>query len=207
MRAPYIDPSNPAMVAWFESAAREAEGALYYYGAEHDRIVAWPESMYDCSAYVCAAWRRTGILGHAVSAPRAVDIANMCEPVAMGQQAPGDAAFYESSPGAGVCHVTLVVSPPQGAGAHSAIVGANGGGSSTLGNDSNARVKYDTDYWLSGLLTYGRLREEHRRIGASDGSIFRALVACQKGAEVPTGALGIALETVYGSLLRRWGRA
>ncbi len=77
----------------------------------------------------------------------------LCAPVALGAQKPGDLAIYRGQ------HVTVVLTGPQpGAGVHSRVLSASGGGRSTNGDDPAARVRiFDRADYRADWLTYMRL--------------------------------------------------
>lgn len=204
-RAPYVDTQNRAAYAAFVAAVREAEGQLYLWGGGHSLLPAWPDP-YDCSGYVRAAWRRVGIVGHTFRSYSSKELADLCDPIAVGQQAPGDAAFYGTG---GVSHVVVVLSAPmKTGGGHSYIIGANGGGPSTMANDPSAAVTIEKPgYWQSGFITYGRLREENRSYNPVVEAGIQAALSAVRTSGVPAGAIGSLLERAYGPLLARWGVA
>jgi cell wall-associated NlpC family hydrolase len=106
----------------------------------------------DCSGSVQMALVRLGLLSATATDRSATQLAMDSDPVAIGEQRPGDMAFYNG-------HVMLVYSWPRSDG-HSSVWGMHGGGSSTFGNDPTARldVMRTAEYWKDGFLTYGRLR-------------------------------------------------
>ena len=78
-------------------------------------------------------------------------IADICTPVPLGKQKPGDLAAYRNR------HVTAVLTH-AGPDGHSRVLSASGGGSSTNGNDPNATVRiHDRGDYRSDFLTYMRL--------------------------------------------------
>ena len=116
----------------------------------------------DCSGYVQMALVRLGLLPadgprrRATSDSGAIlSLANICDPVAVGDEAPGDLAIY---PG----HVMLVVGE-TGADGHAAVCGASGGDAETEGNDPNARVKlFASALYRADFVTYGRIKPSYR---------------------------------------------
>lgn len=117
---------------------------------------------YDCSGFVLRAWQHLGLIHKKTPVGRrAADLGAFVERVELGQQAPGDAAFYASD-GSTVSHVQLVVLPPDPAlDGHSLCYGANGGGSSTLGSDPEACVKEAPGNYWSKFAFYGRVPSIH----------------------------------------------
>jgi hypothetical protein len=105
----------------------------------------------DCSGYVLMCLVRLGIISEKTNDMNTATIANECDPVEIGSQIPGDIAYY---PG----HVMLVCNYP-GANGHSAVVGASGGGRTTIGNDPNARVKvFTTAKYRDDFVCYMRFK-------------------------------------------------
>lgn len=125
---------------------------------------------YDCSGYAQACLRALGAIGHSVDWMRASDMYNASTRINASDVRAGDCAFYAASSSSSVCHVTLCTGPVQSNGL-APIIGANGGGSSTLGDDPGANVRYDDAYWSSGLVGYGRF-EYH---GTSQDDLLLAL--------------------------------
>ncbi len=112
--------------AWRDFVMSEAnshQGAPYYWGADGPK-------MFDCSGFVLYVLRNdTGLISWGDMA--ASGIAGRLPKTKNPKK--GDAVFFRG--GSGVSHVGLVT------GSGSAYLGANGGGSNTLGKDPNARVK------------------------------------------------------------------
>ena len=105
----------------------------------------------DCSGFVQMALVRLWLLSAKAGDRGAATLADESDPIAVGDQKPGDIAFY---PG----HVMLVAGYP-GADGHSPVMGASGGRSYTLGNDENAKVKYfDSGLYRDDFVTYMRLK-------------------------------------------------
>lgn len=117
-------------------------GKPYFYGH------AGPDD-FDCSGFLWYIWRKLGIWtgGRRSAKMFAMD----CDPVPVGEQRPGDAAYY---PG----HVMLVTSFPRAEfDGHSAVCGASGGTRSTMGDDPNARVKgFPTALYRKDFVCYMR---------------------------------------------------
>lgn len=139
----------------------ESIGWPYYYG-KGSPSTPWPtggkQTFVDCSGYAQMALVKLGKLKSTATDRSSSQLAADSDPVEVGQQRVGDLAYY---PG----HVAVVASAPGPSG-HSKVTSASGGGRSTLGNDSNARVKlfssalYRGTYPLNpdGFVTYMRLR-------------------------------------------------
>lgn len=106
----------------------------------------------DCSGYALMAAVVLGQIGADSPRYNAAEMADNCDPVAIGEQRPGDFAYY---PG----HVMVVCGWPGGDG-HSAVIGASGGNSSVHGDNPNARVKvFDSALYNSKFVTYMRWKE------------------------------------------------
>lgn len=136
----------------------------YVYGGKNGpflmpySIIAGYENVrgYDCSGYTQHVLRALGAIGHGVPWMTASQTASVAETLTFGSQQVGDLAFFGS--GSSISHVTLVSALP-GSDGWSPIIGANSGGSSTFGDDPDARVKHaDSDYWRSGFSHYGSFR-------------------------------------------------
>lgn len=136
------------------AAVSDAYGWPYYWGkgAPSTPWTDGPQGV-DCSGFVCMALVRLGKMSASTGDLSSRAIADRSDPVAVGNQRPGDIAYY---PG----HVMLVVGQPSDDyDGHSAVMGASGGRSSTLGNDPNARVKvFPAGNYRSDFVTYGRFR-------------------------------------------------
>jgi cell wall-associated NlpC family hydrolase len=105
----------------------------------------------DCSGYAQMVLVKLGLLSSNAGDRGAASLADDSNPVEIGDQKAGDLAYY---PG----HVMVVAGPP-GADGHSPVIGASGGGKTTLGNDPDARIKYfDTAKYRSDFVTYMRLK-------------------------------------------------
>ena len=172
------------------AAARKAQGGRLPYlwaggSPPYDR---WPlggddnfPAGYDCSGFVVVFARRVGVLSH--QCPRLVtgSIANGCVPVAVGQQRPGDFAFWND-----YGHVGMVVAAADAAkGGHSWTLAANHGkGGSTPANDANGAVDFQhpgTGGWY-GDVSYVRRKPDFYPPTATDLNMVAALNAVQAGA-------------------------
>lgn len=136
-------------------------GSRYYYSAGWGRRLsvgplsgtAWRTLLergvllFDCSGFVTALLVADGLWPSTAPAPRAVDLANWCKPVAVPSE--GDLGFFGVN---GVSHVVYVT--VGGADPH--IIGANGGGSHTFGDDAGACIKEQRGYWPEGFICWGR---------------------------------------------------
>jgi hypothetical protein len=107
----------------------------------------------DCSGYAQMCLVRLGRLSSGASDRGATSLAYGCDPVAVGDQFPGDLAYY---PG----HVVVVASYPDAVTGHSAVLSASGDPSDLVaGANPNARVKlYSTALYRGDFLTYMRLK-------------------------------------------------
>lgn len=134
--------SNPTSTSGYGIAGvlLDALGWLYTWGgaagvttwAAAEAVAAKGKGVVDCSLFACLALVRMGVW-KAFRRLTSRQIADACAPVVWGQQRPGDLVYY---PG----HVMVVLSYPRADG-DSEVIGASGGGSSTHGDDPNARVK------------------------------------------------------------------
>jgi len=103
----------------------------------------------DCNGYSQMAMVRVGTLDESEPDRSASAMADWCVPVAIGEQRPGDLAYY---PG----HTMVVCSEPFEDG-HSAVIGASGGGRTTQGDDPKARVKvFSSALYRGDFVTYMR---------------------------------------------------
>jgi len=125
-------------------------GIPYRWGAG-EPSTPWPAPGYDCSGFAQGALVRLGLLHPSHPDRRAVDLANLCDPVDSGQERLGDLAFY----GSPVSHVMVVLAPGL-------VIGARGGGSRTHGGDPRACVGVRVLTYRS-LTVVGRPREALRR--------------------------------------------
>lgn len=109
----------------------------------------------DCSLFASLALVKMGIR-KTFKRYTAMSLANACDPIAWGDQQPGDVAIY---PG----HVMIVLTGPDGKG-DSRVIGASGGGSSTHGDNPNARVKtFDSARYRKDFVCFGRLKTSERK--------------------------------------------
>lgn len=147
----------------------ELLGAPYYWGGHEtdgadkdDSVTTWEEALallragatgwgLDCSLFANLALVKLR-LWPAFKRKTAATLANDSNPVAWGEQRPGDLAYY---PG----HVMMVLTYPNAAG-DSEVIGASGGGSTTFGNDPNARVKrFASAKYRSDFVTFMRPKD------------------------------------------------
>lgn len=131
-------------------------GWPYWYGKGNPGT-SWSSgaSGVDCSGYVQMCLVQMGILPSTAPDRGARTLADICDPLGVGQEQPGDIAIY---PG----HVMLVVGYP-GPDGHAPVCGASGGTSETFGADPNARVKlFTTGAYRGDFCCYGRLKPEYR---------------------------------------------
>lgn len=148
---PDTDPTTGTSIA-----LAQALGWPYWYG-KGDPGTPWSDGPagVDCSGFAQMGLVLLGELSPAARDRGADTLAADSDPVAVGDQGIGDMAYY---PG----HVMLVASAP-GPDGHSQVIGASGGGRTTLGGDPDARVKlFDTALYRSDFVTYMRLKEDQR---------------------------------------------
>jgi len=129
-------------------------GAPYYFGkGSPSTPLSEIWSGADCSGAVQMGLVAIGYLDSKAPDRSVVGLANICDPIEVGQQQPGDLAIYDG-------HIMLVYSYPRSDG-HSAVWGMHGGGKSDLGNNPNARldVMGTALYWKDAFLTYARFKE------------------------------------------------
>lgn len=111
----------------------------------------------DCAGYVNMFLVELGYLSSTEPDRGVTALANICDPIEVGEQQPGDMAIYN---GAG--HVVMVAGPP-GPDGHSPVVGASGKGAEDVGQNPNSHVKlYSTALYWDAFNTYMRLKPEHR---------------------------------------------
>lgn len=130
----------------------DAIGWPYWYG-KGDPSTPWQNGPagVDCSGFVQMALVRIGALSPDAPDRSAAALANVCDPVELGDERPGDLACY---PG----HVMLVCGYPDTDG-HAAVMGASGGRSTTKGDDPKAYVKtFGGGNYRSDFVCYMRLR-------------------------------------------------
>lgn len=114
----------------------------------------------DCSGYASMALVKLGLLSSRMPDLSSRGLRLMSKPLELGQQRPGDLAFYDG-------HVEVVISMP-GTDGHSTVQGASGGNRSTHGDKPTAKVK--TKHALkavgeeSPFLWYGRVVPEEPRV-------------------------------------------
>jgi peptidoglycan hydrolase-like protein with peptidoglycan-binding domain len=122
------------------AAAETHLGAPYYWGADGP-------SMFDCSGFVLYVLRQdTGLV--AWGDDTAAGIKNRLPATNAPQK--GDPVFFSS--GGKVEHVELCT------GSGSGTIGAGGGGSSTFGDDPNAKVKWDDWTWDGRAKSFGSIQ-------------------------------------------------
>lgn len=154
---PDVDTPDPYRVpAEYQDIVDATLGAPYWYGkgspaTSLDAV----QAGIDCSGLVQVCWVELGILPRDAPDRSARTLADACDPIAEGEQEPGDLAIY---PG----HVALCVSSPDEEG-HSQVLSASGGTSATFGDDPDARVKlFDAETYRRDFVTWGRLKTEYR---------------------------------------------
>lgn len=133
-------------------ALMDARGWPYYWN-RGDPGTPWedgPEGV-DCSGFAQMALVKLGIMSDEEPDRSSAGLADVCDPVELGDQVPGDLAYY---PG----HVMVVISDPLASqGGHSAVMGASGGERGTLGDNPKAYVKvFSTADYRDDFVTYMR---------------------------------------------------
>lgn len=138
--------------------AAESEGWPYFWGkgAPSTPWADGPKGV-DCAGYVNMMLVASGHLPASAPDRGVFDLANICDPIPVGEQLPGDMALYN-----GAAHVVIVIGPP-GADGHSPVASASGKGSEDVGQNPDSRVKLFSSalYW-SEFDTYMRLKPEYR---------------------------------------------
>lgn len=134
------------LIAFYESL-----GIPYYYG-KGSASTPFPSDGYDCSGFVLSLGSHVGLISSSYGDYSAAGLRSKVQAVDEVDLRIGDLVFYADSAG-NVCHVTYYVGNINGV---RYIIGANSGNSQTHGDDSNARVKLQGNYWLSALHSYGR---------------------------------------------------
>lgn len=121
------------------------EGTLYYYGRpsldaiKTGNLEEAKAKGGDCSGITGTMLVHAGLVSGAwVEKYRRADSmrdSSASKPIAIGEQKPGDIACYNG-------HVTMVITQPlKELDGHSYVLSMSGGGSSTFGNNQNARAK------------------------------------------------------------------
>lgn len=141
-----------------ESVAGELASAIgwpYWYG-KGTPATPWssgPQGV-DCSGFVQMALVRLGLLSSSAPDRSAAGLADVCDPVDVGEQVPGDMAYY---PG----HIAIVVGDPDLDG-HSAVMSADGH-ATTQGNVAGECVKvHGSARYRSDFVCYMRLKPEYQ---------------------------------------------
>lgn len=174
--------------AWPTVAARakEAIGIPYSWGGASagGKPFVWPPSVTDCSEFVSLMLARLCVVSHSMGRQTTSTMSANFDPVAVGQQRPGDVAFFYD-----YNHVELVVSEPDSTG-HSVTIGARGGGSSTYGGDPDAYVKERSasseraSWGTAGTRGgYARPKASYHPPQASDWALVGLLEAVRTGAD------------------------
>lgn len=141
-----------------QALAAESEGWPYFWG-KGAPSTPWSDGSkgVDCAGYVNMMLVEAGYLSASEPDRGVTDLANICDPIAVGDQEPGDMAIYN---GAG--HVVIVIGPP-GADGHSPVASASGKGAEDVGQNPNSHVKlFSTALYWDAFNTYMRLKPEHR---------------------------------------------
>jgi cell wall-associated NlpC family hydrolase len=136
-----------------EDVIRESLGWPYYWG-RGDPSTPWEDGDrgVDCSGYTQMVLVRLGKLAPSAPDRNAYNLAMASEAVAVGDQRPGDWAYYAG-------HAMIVAGPP-GADGQSPVIGASGGGSGDYGDNPNARIKMFKNGGTYGpdLVSYCRIK-------------------------------------------------
>lgn len=146
----------------FKTFLKKALDTPYVYGGGHvsfgPHAVAASNGIVglDCSGLVSWWLGESGVISAPMGARALADLYT----VIPREAATADgacAAWYGTRAGdvSSLCHIVLVVGYKDGV---LFTLGANSGGSSTFGQDSNARVKLGQNYWRSNELFVGRLK-------------------------------------------------
>lgn len=130
----------------------ESLGWPYWYGRGGPSTPWWEGAEgVDCSGYAQMVLVQLGKLDATATDRSARALADACDPVALGDQQPGDLAYY---PG----HVMVCAGPPAADG-HCPVAGASGGTSDVHGDDPDARVKlFASGLYRGDFVTYMRLK-------------------------------------------------
>ena len=105
---------------------------------------------WDCSGLALATLAALGLWPWDGPDLTSAPMAQQAEAVPVGQQRPGDLAYYPR-------HVVVVLTRP-GPDGHSAVVSASGGGPTTNGDDPKARVQvHETARYRPDFVTFMRL--------------------------------------------------
>jgi cell wall-associated NlpC family hydrolase len=141
-----------------------AVGVPYSWGAGalSEGLTYWPRGPkglhgglgWDCGGLIQACWLVTGqIAPDAWPDKSAHDIANACEAVKLEEVQVGDVYLYGSN--GRISHITYALGGGM-------CLGANGGGSTTNGDDPKACVQIRPWCYRSDLVTAGRLAARFR---------------------------------------------
>lgn len=197
----------------FEAARawRAASGVPYTWGGGRPDSV-WPTGAvglnggrpgWDCSGFAQALAVRIGRLGSGAPDRSAAGLEAACDVVQVGKQRDGDFAFYGRER---ATHICVVVGAPRADG-HSAVVGANGGGSRDSGENPRAFVRHEsTARYRRDFRGYGRLRPSETYLTSVDvlAAVVRELRERGLAETVVLGRLAAA--GVPGTLLEQAAR-
>lgn len=132
---------------------RDSLGWPYYWG-RGDPSTPWEDGDLgvDCSGYTQMVLVKLGKLSPTAPDRNAYNLAMQSDAVPVGEQRPGDWAYYAG-------HAMIVAGPP-GPDGHSPVIGASGGGSDDFGDNPNARIKMFRNAATYGpkLVSYCRIK-------------------------------------------------
>lgn len=160
-----------------EAVARRALGARYYWSAGSVLSPVQSSQVYDCSSFALACARSTGHWSLVRPERTVRDLYAATSPVKLGEQRPGDFAFYRNNSGT-IAHVRFNVGKP-GLNGHSRGYGCDSGGAATKGDDPKACVKVaDSDYWpTAGNTGFAGFRRSPADFDAYFAAVLLALAS------------------------------
>lgn len=141
----------------------------------------------DCSGFVRLLLMMCGVRSFKMVDVNASGLWALAEPYSSLQDVPASGSeagglvigvYGDTSTGA-VSHVVAVYSDDRDASGIPVIVGANGGGYGTNGDDPDAAIKIEASYWTSGLIGFGLIRPDdsvttldYFKLGLSLGALW-----------------------------------
>jgi len=140
----------------------------------------WPSpDGYDCSGFVQAALVRIGRLDPSEPDRASQTLYDLSVSLNLGEQEPGDLAFFGSS-STGIYHVVMVAEYAEDSG-YSAVVGANGGDSTTTTPTEGAEVQDEAASYCQGRSDFLGYKRCHYDISTGHMRALVALLLAQKG--------------------------